>query len=186
MTLLIVDVQNSYKSHISSSLLNEIKKIAEESSEVFYLWDVLSGNDLYAEMPEEWLEDEDFYNSLNFITKEYGFFRSLMDVGIDSDDELILKLLSFMKRHGFYDSRDILEDEEIHNQFKEEFKNTALLEINLNDYPIGIPTDLIESLESLPDQIQVVGGGRNECLKEVVLLLKHMEKNPTIIEELTY
>jgi len=95
-------------------------------------------------MPEEWFDEEDFYNSLNFITKEYGFFRSLMDVGLDSDDELILKLLSFMKRHGLYDSRDILEDEGIHIQFKEEFKNTALLEINLNDYPIGIPTDLIE------------------------------------------
>ena len=186
MALLIVDLQNAYRSHMAKDLVEKVRQKSAEFSEVYYLWDTLSGNDLYSEIPEEWMEDEEFYNQLNLITKEYGFFRSLMDLGLDADDELLLKLLSFMSKHNVYDCREILDQEELYSLFKEEFKKTSLMEINLNDYPVSLPLDLMEELEKLPSNIYLVGGGRNECLKEVYILLKHMGKKPSIIEDLTY
>lgn len=184
--LLIIDVQNSYASHIEPSLYEKIINFSSNFSEVYYLYDILSGLDLYAEVPDVFIENEDFYEKLNILTKEYGFFRSLMDLGLDADDEELVRLGKFMKDNGIYDNRQIFDDDEIKNKFLTQFKNSPLLEIDFDSYPISLPDDLIESLSCLSSGVVLVGGGRNECLKEISLLLKVLDIKHTIAEDYTY
>lgn len=184
--LLIIDVQNSYASHIDGQLYEKLINFSSNFSQVYYLYDILSGDDLYSEVPEVFLENEEFYDSLNILTKEYGFFRSLMDLGLDAEDEELVRLGKFMKENGIYDNRQIFENEAIRDKFLITFKNSPLLEIDFDSYPISLPDDLIESLSCLSSGVVLVGGGRNECLKEISLLLKVLDIPHTIAEEFTY
>lgn len=188
MQLLVIDVQNSYRKHCQE-LIPKIPEYSKKFSQVFYLIDTLVDFP-DEEIPEEFEQEElldEFYSKLHFLSKEYGFLRSLMDLGIDEDGEEIIKLARFMLSHNILDSRMILEDKEVLEKYQREFKNSSLNNINLDDYPISLPDDLIDTLrEKLSDGVVLIGGGRNECLKEISLLLKILDIKHTIDEEMTY
>jgi hypothetical protein len=67
--------------------LETIPTISSSYNEIIYLWDNISGQDLYDEIPEDWLlentegdSDLAFYHRFSkVIEKQYGFFRDLMD-----------------------------------------------------------------------------------------------------------
>src|SRR5690606_17212323 len=117
----------------------------------------------------------------------YAFFRGLIDLGVDDDDSELVKLARFMRKYKLTDYREILEEEDIHSKFLKSFKNSPLLNIDFEDYSFYLPEDLIEDIESkIKSGVVLVGGGRNECLKEVALLLRVLDISYTIHEELTY
>lgn len=187
MKLLIVDVQNTYRSYCHN-LINKIPKFAEEYSEVIYLFDDVDGQDFHAEAPEEWMDNhQEFYDRLKVISKNYGFFRNILDLGLDAEDEEIIRLSKFMLQNNISDAREIAEIPEVLVKFKEQFKNSPVNEISFEDYLLYLPMDLIETLNNtFKSGGVVIGGGRNECLKEVCVLLKVLDIPFTVNEELTY
>jgi len=53
--------------------------------------------------------------------------------------------------------------------------------------PIIVPSDLTDSLkEAVKKRPILTGGGRNECLQEIYLLLEALGLDPEINEEYTY
>lgn len=188
--LLIVDVQNSYMEWISQDdLLSRIEKLAENYSAICYLWDNISGQDLYDELPEDWInpEEEDsepFYDKFNrIIEKQYGYIRSIMDAGHEKED--IVKLGKFMLNHKITDARQIIEEQKLFKAFKKEFKNSSLISEDFESNCFSLPTDLIEDLEGLSG-CSLVGGARDQCLEEVSLLMKIADIDHIILEEYCY
>lgn len=188
MQLLIVDIQETYRKYCHH-LINKIPEFSKNFSQVIYLFDNIDGQDLYEELPAEWMEEEneEFYNGLKILTKQYAFFRGLMDAGVDENDEELIKLARFLRKHNLIDAREIFDIEEVLSKYQEEFKHSPLQNINFNDYSFYLPEDLLLSLEEqVKPGVILIGGGRNECLKEVSLLLKVLDINHSINEEYTY
>jgi hypothetical protein len=186
MQLLIIDVQNTYRKYCHN-LIGKIPQLASNYGEVVYLFDNINGQEFYEEVPEEWMEEETFYDRLKIISKNYAFFRGLIDAGVDEDDSELVRLAQFMRKNQIIDARDIKEDEEVLEKYQIEFKHSPLQNIDFEDYSFYLPEDLIEQLESnIKNGVVLVGGGRNECLKEVALLLKVLDIKFSILEEYTY
>lgn len=186
MQLLIVDVQNTYRKWCGD-LIPKIPKFAKKFSDVVYLFDNMNDQDFYNEVPEEWLEKQKFYDRLTVISKNYAFFRGLMDLGVDDDDSELVRLAQFMRQNSITDVRDIAEDDDVSEKFQKEFKHSPLMNINFEDYSFYLPEDLINDIEAkIKPGVVLIGGGRNECLKEIALLLRILDISYSIHEELTY
>lgn len=196
-TLLIIDVQETYRKHCSR-LINELPEIFQNHDNIYYLWDNGSGESLFEQVPEEWLIEDDEstdsrYNQFNkTITKQYGFFRDFMDsINLGYPEEDIVQFGKFMISKGISDSRDIVEDASLYEQANAAFKLNNNLKTflenkaNLQTYIMTIPYDLIEELKN-GDNYILVGGGINECLEEVRLLMEMIGVNYSILHEYTY
>lgn len=186
MQLLIVDIQSTYEKYIPKEVINSLPDYAKEFNEVLYLWDNISDQDFYSEVPQVWLEDyPDFYDRLNAFSKNYAFLRGFMDKGVTDED--IISLAQWMLSKGLGDGRDISQDEDLEREYQEKFKNTTFYHLSFEDYTFYLPMDLIEEIKDKVKQgVILVGGGINECLKEVSLLLSILEINHTINYEFTY
>lgn len=128
------------------------------------------------------VSEDVIYNSV-FYDKGYAFFRYCMDEGISEDS--IVELVRYMVEHGINDSRDI--DSDMWDSFMEETGNDmddvrGLLE-NAADM-VSIP-DLMGFLERYSG-IVLMGGGIDECLKEVEIALMALGKNYDVYSEYTY
>lgn len=105
-----------------------------------------------------------------------------MDSSIDEQN--IVDLVKYMIKHNINDSRDI--DTNMWNDYMEETNHTQkdvreLLE-NAGDM-IYIP-DLMDFLENYRN-IVLVGGGINDCLKEVEIALLSLNKNYKLLSQFT-
>lgn len=121
---------------------------------------------------------EEFMDSCTFIDKTYAFFRSCMDEGLAEDLEI---LVAYMYKNDINDSRDMEEDNWADIEMDEDTKDYL---INSGEM-ISIP-DLMSDLESLGNNIDVVGGGTNECLEEIRIALRALNKGFRDINEWIY
>lgn len=187
MQVLIIDVQNTYRKHCHNVIL-PIAEYAKNFDSIVYLFDNIDGQEYNQEVPEEWGDDDpNFVERFQVIDKNYAFFRDLMDLGVDEDDEELVKLARFLRSKNLADARDISNHKDIEEAYKKEFKNSPLMNVDFHSYSFYLPLDLMESLESMVKSgVVLVGGARNECLKEVALLLRVLDISYTINEELTY
>ena len=161
-TLVIVDVQPGYLNHIYfkvSSLLEESRKY--DKVIIYFVGEEL-GMDSLSDMkfffcengiPEEEIED------FTFCEKTYGYLRGWMDAGVD--DETIVGVLKYMRKNNIWDSRDL----------PEEYLETALDDIY---YPYfeGDPNDCILRFLQDNGEVDICGGGSDECLKEMELFFE--------------
>lgn len=186
--LLIIDIQNTYKKYISNHIIDNLPQYTSQFDTVFYLYDNMNGESFYDEILEEWTENESFIESLNQRTKNYGFFRSFMDVGIEDNE--IVALIKFMIDEKIFDSRYLRDPEnpELMEKFIEKFKGYEFMNLSKwEHYPLFIPDDLVNMInEDIRDGVTLVGGGTSACLKEVELLLKALDVSYTVNHEFTY
>jgi len=108
---------------------------------------------------------DEIFNKLirqtKWVDKGYGFFRGWMDAGID--ESILKQAIKYMASKKIYDSRDIEE--------KEWIKNILELErIDFNDMIFFPPDIRIDKLKKWSGSY-LVGGGENECLAEVKILM---------------
>lgn len=144
---------------------------------------MISENDYKMWLYENGVE-EDRLDSLKFYDKGYAFFRFLMDTGVDEDD--IVLMVKWMYENGINDSRDIKESG-LWDKFISEYNKVELREI-LEDSSacINIP-DLMEDLKVLHgEKIILIGGGANECLKEVEIALQALGIKYNKLDNLIY
>lgn len=110
--------------------------------------------------------DEDLLCKVEFVDKGYGFLRNAMDNEIS--DRLIISTLRKMKDLGIYDSRDL----------------STRFKLSNEDYCISWN----ESFNYIDkyNNIHYVGGGINECLKELLLYTRAVKKKFKLITEWVY
>lgn len=185
MQLLIIDVQKTFKE--SESVAKPIAKLISNYSNVIHLYDIVSGPGEHPhDMWDEFSDDEQIYDRFKVLTKEYAFFRGLMDSTI-GDEEFIVELGKLLIKNGMTDAREIIDlpfDEQ--EPFEKLFTKYSL-EIDFEDHSFYIPYDLKESLEkNVQNGVHIVGGGYEECLSEVCLLLDMMDIEYVVLDEYTY
>lgn len=204
--LLIVDVQPAYADY-SDSVLPGIQKMIERSNGKIVVmyngWDYsddritevlnyLSGsNDLedmyYDEENDDYIDQEPTLvfqklQSAKFIEKVYGYFRSWMDEPIEMSDAAIIRTIRAMYQHRITDSRQF-EDKGIDISTiagPEWTEKVGDPEIN-----IYLPEIEIQLLRQL-SPFYMMGGGRNECLREIELLCNAFNIRYKRVDSLIY
>lgn len=179
--LIIVDVQKAYAKNINFDLYEFAKFITTEPfRKKLYLY---NGPELgfgdYGIEVINWISEHIDYDEeimepisrMKFVDKGYGFFRNLMDAGLDLEE--IVKLIRYMYQNNITDSRDI--EDETYEELGID---------NPGEDGIWIP-EILEYLEDY-DNIVLCGGGKTECLLEVELCLKALNKSYKRIDKFTY
>jgi hypothetical protein len=165
-TLIIVDVQKSFKKYFSEMYLNELKKYCKNFQNVYQLWDNHVDGKI---VDKDYLYDEDseipvhgdlyhFPNQKELIEKRYNydvdadFYKKILDK--DVYEEISKKEEERSLKKG-----DIFPTKE----------GTVITFINNNHVWFHVPKKLYELLESLKGRnVTIVGGADSECLEDVV------------------
>lgn len=189
-TIINVDIQPEYIDFITFDLYDWVKYINEKATDnkIIFLYNGEETLDMinlitYIEWLMELGIEENVINNVSFYDKGYAFFRYCMDNSIEEDN--IVDLIKFMIKHNINDSRDI--DDEMWDTYMKESNHDQqdvrdLME-NAEDM-LYIP-DLMEYLKDLSN-ILLLGGGINQCLKEVELALLSLNKDFHAISEFIY
>lgn len=173
--LIICDIQSAYP--ISETLIPKMISKIKKFDKILYLYngDDTGLSDDNKNSITEWIFEHSDYDerildlfetkNITWYDKGYAFFRDMMDSGKFQDTQII-KLLQFMLSKNVYDIRDLEESDfdKINNRLNLGMDHSE-------DYNVWISQDLVDYLTTYPKG-SIIGGGRDECLKEVVLLSK--------------
>jgi hypothetical protein len=133
----------------------------------------------------EWLVenglDEDIAYEARLYDKGYAFFRNCMDN--NGDEQGLINLVKFMRDNNINDSMEL--DQDFWESFVDQYGNEDIKELmEGSDDSINIP-DLMDFLDSF-NNIVLVGGGIDQCLKEVEIAMDALEKNYDTWYDFTY
>jgi hypothetical protein len=174
-TLIIVDVQKSFRKFFTEMYLHELKKYCENFSEVYQLWDNhVDGKNvdkdyLFDENPDIPVHNDlyNFPNQKDIIEKRYNY-----DVDVD-----------FYKKILDKETYDLIKTKEESNGLKrgDLFKtkeDTVIVYIGNNHKWFQIPRKLYKLFEELNGQeVTIVGGADSECLSDVFISAESMGVN---------
>ena len=189
--LVIVDIQPDYKKYITfnmGSFVDFLNKSYKKYERILYLYNGREtvGSDDQGSITEWLVEyglDEEVLNIVEFYDKGYAFLRNAMDQGIDEDE--IVHLLEYMSSNDLNDSRDLDEDNWL------EFSRLYPKDIDIKEYlqdnddSINIP-DVLERIKYIKNNFQICGGGKTECLAEVLILIKLCKKRYSLLPQFVY
>jgi hypothetical protein len=187
--LVVVDVQPEYAPYMNKMQYGLFEYINTHINELAGLTFLYNGEDTMGMVSENdyrmWLVenglDEDIAYEATLYDKGYAFFRNCMDRG--GDDEELVNLVRFMRSNDINDSREV--DEEFWELFVEKYGSENVRELMEDSEDcISIP-DLMDFLERY-NNVVLVGGGINECLKEVELAMDALDKNYETWNKFTY
>ena len=127
---------------------------------------------------------EEIIDQIDFREKGYAFFRSCIDQGIE---ECLVFTIQYMVKNNITDSRDMTLEhwEELTKLYPNECDDIRdfLFE---NEDMINIPDTYFEIRDDRLTNCVVTGGGRNECLEEVRLILESLNVDYSYEEEYVY
>jgi len=186
--LVVIDVQPEYQEYFSHMTKEFMTFLNENFSEMGQLTFLFNGDNIgmISEANYKyWLYDngldEEIIESSNFYDKGYGFFRYCMDKSIDEDT--MINLIRYMIEKDVFDTREL--DEDFWNEYIERYGSENVRKLlEFADDSMAIP-DLMDELKNYYN-IMLCGGGIDECLKEVELALKVLDKPYTVLTEYTY
>lgn len=194
---IIVDVQPAYASAFDDQYLDELAQfIAGQKAPILMFVNadesgLTEDNVEYDILP--WWEEiferngldfyEQGYDKMEFFDKGYGYFRAWMDSGVP--DELIIKMIRELYQQKESDSRMLFggDDSEDYIERMNEFLGTDQWE-SLYDDNIAVEWTSVKQLKEYAGY--VCGGGRNECLREVTLLMNAFNIRHKLIEKFIY
>lgn len=181
--VIVVDVQPHHKRHISFNM-NEFTVFLEEQRKILYFYngsEVGSGDTEVTVtnfLLKNGLNEDKIRRDITFVEKGYGFFRTWMDY--DIDEKTIKKALNYMIINRINDSRDI-PNEKMDEIFPDHEKYPYI-----EEDPIFIPDFIkISNLRKWKGSY-LCGGGRNECLKEIQILLNLFNIKYTLVKRFIY
>ena len=204
--LLIVDVQPAYADY-SDRVLPGIQQMIERCNGKIVVmyngWDIaddrvpdvmnyLGGsNDLedmyYDEENDDYIDQEPSIafqklQSAKFIEKVYGYFRQWMDEPMEMSDAAIIRTIRAMYQHRITDSREF-EDKGINiADITGPEWNEKVGDPEINIYLPEVEIQLLRQLSPF----YMMGGGRNECLREIELLCNAFNIRYKRIDSLIY
>lgn len=191
-TLVSVDIQPEYQSSMGFKVYqfaDFLNKISVEVQQIIFLY---NGSDTLGMISEQdykyWLYEndvsEELLDSATFYDKGYAFFRYCMDSNVDED--VIANFIRFMYENQIRDSRDV--DREFWAKYLRQYRRTDKRDLydllKMKDECVNIP-DLMDFMKRY-NNIVMVGGGVNECLKEVEIALKALNKPYNIYSKFTF
>lgn len=188
-TLIIVDVQPEYLSHIGFDVGDMLQNALENYSKILVLWNgpdlsMSSRDDLIDFYRQSFLDaggaDEDFETLLDrctFYDKGYGFFRDLMDHPC-FDEDAIVDIVRYMVDNDVRDIRQLTQDD------VDRIGVEDLLVDDLEGYGFYVP-DLQDVLPSWNGS-HLCGGSVDECLAEVEILSRAMNLRLNRLRKYTY
>lgn len=187
--LIVVDVQPEYKNYMGNLPSELFNYINENHSELNGLTFLYNGEDTLGMIGDGeyrmWLVDngldEDIAYEVTLYDKGYAFFRYCIDNGIEHDS--IVALVKHMHDNNVNDSRDL--DDKFWNSFTSEHGDIDIRDLlEYADDCISIP-DLMDILNRL-NNVVLVGGGVNECLREVEIAMDALGKQYITWDKYTY
>ena len=142
----------------------------------------------YDEETDEYIEkeceDEINWSRFEIVDKGYGYLRAWMDSGVP--ENLIIKTIREMYQQKVSDSRMLFDGEGSQDYVEQmnEFLGTDEYE-SLYDDNMSIEWTSVAQLKQF-NGAYIVGGGRNECLREVELLMNSFNIKYKRIDSLVY
>lgn len=137
------------------------------------------------EETDEYLEDPNCprinWDRFTIVDKGYGYFRSFMDR--DVDPRLIIKLIRYMYQKRVHDARDLVFPPSNQRTSDEAELKHLLDEFDGEHFSINWTN--VAQLKRF-NGAYMVGGGRNECLREVELLMNAFNIRFKRIDSLVY
>lgn len=182
--LLVVDVQPEYSRYSDRIVGNVCHLLNTHRGKKVVLF---NGNEVSNDTKEavmyyyfEYGLNEENVDQIQFIEKSYGFFRGWMDSGIS--DSIIIKTIRAMHQQRMYDSRQLIEN----NLLKYYLSPAECATVEDLADPIYFPDFFsINFLRSL-SPFYIMGGGRNECLREIELICNAFNIRHKRIDNLIY
>lgn len=166
-TLIIVDVQRSFKSFFTEMYLNELKKYCNNFQNVYQIFDNhVDGKNvdkdyLYDHSPDAPVNGDlyDFPNQKDLIEKRYNY-----DVDVDFYkkilDEKVYDDIKYKETKGLLKKGNLFKTTE----------DTAIVYIGNNHKWTHVPKKLLSLLESLRGKnVTIVGGADGECLEDIFI-----------------
>lgn len=182
--LVIVDVQPEFQNaceHMFHKVIDKVNN-TEQNIICFYVGREL-GQDNKHDVMAYYLEngiDESKVEMMRYVEKDFGFFRSWMDQGVC--ERIIVNAVKQLRSSKLNDSRDF-SDSDWDNILTAEDRKTFYL----YDEPIFYPNFDKRMFEiKAIDGFELIGGARHECLAEIDIYLKSMDKTTQINEDFCY
>ncbi len=172
-TLIIVDVQKSFRKFFSEMYLNELKKYSKNFNNVYQIWDNhIDGKNvdkeyLYDINPTIPIHDDLFYfpNQKDIIEKRYNykvdadFYKKILDSDIYEE-------ISKKEEEKTLKKGDVFPTNE----------GTIITFINNNHVWFHCPKKLYELLIELKGRdVVIVGGADSECLEDIVTTAESLD-----------
>lgn len=189
--VIVVDIQPAYNSNDSNYVSEAMWFLNNMSGNILML--VNADNDGFTEDDEHtiksfWVEhgfDEERFDDTEYVDKGYGFLRSWMDNGVD--EGVIIKTIREMYKHKVNDSRQLFggEDSDNYAELFEEFVGADHFQDFMLYDPLIVEWLSIKLLKEFTGSY-IIGGGREECLREVQLLMNAFNIRYKEINHLIY
>lgn len=124
------------------------------------------------------------WGRVQIVDKGYGYFRSWMDRG--DDPATIIKVIREMYQQKVSDSRELYggENSPNYDEKMEQLIGKNYRQFDLDD-PLTVNWTSLAQLKRF-NGAYIVGGGRNECLREVELLMNAFNIKYKRIDSLVY
>lgn len=149
---------------------------------IYDWWDMMSGADWH-EDSGTYLEKID-WSRFQIVDKGYGYFRTWMDSGINP--AVIIKVIRLLYQNKINDSRLLFggEDSDDYAINMQALVGNQFQKWMLDD-PIIVDWTSVAQLKRF-NGAYIVGGGRDECLREVELLMNAFNIKYKRIDSLVY
>lgn len=133
---------------------------------------------------EDVADDEIDWQRFKIDDKGYGYFRTWMDQGISPS--VIISVIRRLYQERLTDSRDLFggDDSEQYQQGIQELAGAEYQDWMLDD-PIIVGWTSVAQLKQFSGAL-LVGGARNECLREVELLMNAFNIKYKRVDSLVY
>lgn len=196
--LVVVDVQPFYEHGFEHLTPDYIEKLENTNKPIIYFF---VGSELSNEGKDDVIMfllknglSESKCDSIKFIEKDYGFYRPFMDSNVSS--ECIMHIVKEMKKDNFNDLRNIKDEG---YETIEEWKPSLTKNVSKNDllkaevlfqggdtiYLPHFSDKLFKSFDNT-SKLEIIGGGRWECLEEIAIHLRSLNLNIEINESLSF
>jgi hypothetical protein len=162
--IIIVDIQPAYDKFCGHLMPSLCEFLNNQTGKILILF---NGEDLNLDSKNDIINyylnyglDENKINNIEWKEKMYGYFRDLMDSGVE--DYIIIKIIREMILTRVNDSRE-LSQEFLDKMIKE-------YDVNLDRMPVFLP-DISISLLREYNHCYMGGGGKHECFREITLFM---------------
>ncbi len=194
-----VDVQPAYASYIDNGYTESVAKFLSETRGPIMMYvnadeTGITEDNIQNDVIPFWYEafenigKEFDPNRMEWFDKGYGYLRSWMDSGVDR--RIIIQTVREMYKQKVYDSRDLFnEDPDKLNEFVRSFTGRMYHDIPvpsiITDDSISVGWAAIDQLKRY-NNCYIIGGGRDECLAELAILMNAFNIKYTMINDLIY